>query len=77
MGVWWDFRVIKRMVSGRQIFEMYRVFYKEPQKLNAIFIEDTPATVIGFDALSMAQDIELLCNALDAPTIYIPKWNTS
>lgn len=71
----WDFRVVRRKIHGRDIYQVHRVFYNDDLKTQPNLIEEIPATIVGIGALPMLQDVELLTNAFDQPTLYIPEWN--
>jgi hypothetical protein len=71
----WDFRIIRRRISGRDFFQVHRVFYADNLKTKAILIENRPATIIGDDAKVMLGDVDKILDSFDNPVIHIPEWN--
>jgi hypothetical protein len=72
----WNFRVIRRKAGGKDVYQLHRVFYLDPSRRLALYIEATPSSIVGEDAKLMLEDIELMTEAFSMPTIYIPEWNT-
>ena len=75
--MYWDFRIIKYKVHGIDSYRIHRIFYSDSSKRNAMLIEHQPASIIGVEPKSMLEDIEIMTNAFDYPTLYLPKWNIS
>lgn len=71
----WDFRVIRRRIGGKDVYQVHRVYYADSTKRAALCIENSPASIVGPNARTMLEDVELLTNAFDQPTLYIPEWN--
>lgn len=71
----WDFRVIKKMVLNRAIYEIHRVFYKDHTKKNIHMIDSIPSSIVGVEPMMMLEDLDLMTRAFDLPTLYIPDWN--
>lgn len=73
--MYWNFRVIRRKVAGKDVFQLHRVFYIDPGMRLALYIEHSPSSIVGDNAQLMIEDVELMANAFTMPTIYIPEFN--
>ena len=71
----WDFRVVKKKLKGRDIFELHRVFYTDHTKQSVTMIDKNPSSVVGIEPISMLEDLDLMTRAFELPTLYIPEWN--
>lgn len=71
----YDYRVIRRRVSGLDVFQVHRVFYRDSGKTQPVLIERVPASIIGREPLAMLKDIELVTDGFEKSTIYIPEWS--
>ena len=73
----YDYRVIRRRIGDIDTLHIHRVFYSDEEKKTPIMIETHPATVESTSAEVMADDLEMMANALHNPVIYVPEWNYS
>ena len=53
------------------------MFYRDTTRTQPVLIERIPATVMGREPLDMLKDVELITEAFDKATIYIPEWSSS
>lgn len=73
--MFWNFRIIRRKIMGKDLFQMHRVFYRDSMKRQATLIESAPANIMGVEPLALLEDIERMCDSFEKDVIYVPKWN--
>jgi hypothetical protein len=71
----WNFRLVRRLVHGREVRSLHRVLYEDVALQKPRFIERQSSPVQGPDKTEMLGEIELMVNAFDEPEIYVPQWN--
>ena len=67
--MFWDFRVLRRKVHGREILQVHRAFYIDAEKSQVISMELQPYSVIGSNPCLMMDDILSVVDAFSKPTL--------